>query len=288
MNEEKDRLKKKVVDTGLPMKDLRPSYFHPILWDELLKFWDSEVHKHRSDVGAKNREKVQTLHSAGAKAFEAIEMEMTRENKGKKPRRLELWDRTHTIVASRKANKGKKGGRLVYTTPAAMEMAARYGAILEREGADLSPASELIEPIDWWLHATSGGIDKPKKIRSLASSRHLDNEELEDLARNLVDISEPESRGNLNTVFFREVVNVVTTILNDICNKYEDVTRATIEEANQEFTEGESSENEEYLSEDGAGAGREDGAGAGREDGAGMGPTDGEGHENDGRGDAEM
>ncbi|KAK1386669.1 hypothetical protein POM88_014847 [Heracleum sosnowskyi] len=74
MNEEKDRLKKKVIDTGLPAKDLRPSYFHPILWDELLKFWDSEVHKHRSDVGAKNREKFQTLHIAGAKAFEAIEM----------------------------------------------------------------------------------------------------------------------------------------------------------------------------------------------------------------------
>lgn len=32
-----------------------------------------------------------------------------RENKGKKPRRLQLWDRTHTTAASRKANKGKKG-----------------------------------------------------------------------------------------------------------------------------------------------------------------------------------
>ncbi|KAK1386668.1 hypothetical protein POM88_014846 [Heracleum sosnowskyi] len=94
---------------------------------------------------------------------------MTRENKGKKPRRLELWDHTHTTTASRKANKGKKGGRLVYTTLAAMTIAARYGAILEREGADLSPESELIEPIDWWLQATTGGTDKPKKIRSLAS-----------------------------------------------------------------------------------------------------------------------
>ncbi|KAK1353911.1 hypothetical protein POM88_052276 [Heracleum sosnowskyi] len=122
----------------------------------------------------------------------------------------------------------------------------------------------------------------------LIARRHLDNEELEDLARNLVDVSEPESRGNLNTVFFREVVNVVTTIMNDICNKYEDETQAAIEEANQEFTEGESSENEEYLSEDGACAGHEDGAGAGREDGAGTGRADCEGHENDDRGDAEM
>lgn len=74
MNEEKDRLKKKMAETGLTAEDLRPSYFHPILWDQLLKFWDSEVHKHRSDVGAKNRKKVMTLHSAGAKPFEAVEM----------------------------------------------------------------------------------------------------------------------------------------------------------------------------------------------------------------------
>lgn len=34
---------------------------------------------------------------------------MTKENKGKKLRRLQLGDRTHTAAASRKANKGKKG-----------------------------------------------------------------------------------------------------------------------------------------------------------------------------------
>lgn len=74
MNEEKDRLKKRMEVTGLPGKDLRPSYLHPILWEQLLKYWDSEGHKHRSEVGSNNRKQVETLHSAGAKPFEAIEM----------------------------------------------------------------------------------------------------------------------------------------------------------------------------------------------------------------------
>lgn len=74
LNEEKDRLKKKMAETGLPTTDLRPSYFHPILWEQLLKYWESKGHKHRSDVGAKNRKKVLTLHSAGAKSFEAVEI----------------------------------------------------------------------------------------------------------------------------------------------------------------------------------------------------------------------
>ena len=51
---------------------------------------------------------------------------MMAEKKGKKPKRLELWERTHTTKASRKAreeSKGKKCPPLVYTTPGAMEIA---------------------------------------------------------------------------------------------------------------------------------------------------------------------
>lgn len=53
MNEEKDRLKKRMDETRLPGKDLRPSYLHPILWEQLLKSWDREGHKHMSEVGSK-------------------------------------------------------------------------------------------------------------------------------------------------------------------------------------------------------------------------------------------
>ena len=74
MNEEKRRFVKKKKETGKSAKELRPKYFQAPLWDNLLKYWDSEGHRHRSQVGAKNREKVETLHTAGAKSFEAVEM----------------------------------------------------------------------------------------------------------------------------------------------------------------------------------------------------------------------
>ncbi|KAK1393795.1 hypothetical protein POM88_012851 [Heracleum sosnowskyi] len=243
---------------------------------------------------------------------------------GKKPRRLELWEQTHTTAASRRANMGGSGAPLVYTTPEAMAIAARYSAILEREGVDLTPGIELTEPIQWWLQATTNGAEKPKKNRLIgfpnvpassllpdlahhyregtrggASSsssapnrsptipdhlfvqvvrhavtsaqadpayfqRQLDDRELEGLARNLLEVSDPESRGNFNNVFFREVVNVVISIMKDICNKYEEETQAVsllylvIEEANQEFTEGESSEYDDSGSDGEAGRANDD------------------------------
>ncbi|KAL8147672.1 hypothetical protein AgCh_005117 [Apium graveolens] len=82
----------------------------------------------------------------------------------------------------------------------------------------------------------------------------MDIAELENLARNLVDVSDRENRSNLNYVFFREVVNVVATIMNDICNN---VCKA-IEGAIQEFTDRESSEYNESGFEDGAGGQDED------------------------------
>ena len=74
MNEEKRRLVRKMKETGKSAKDLRPGYFQGPFWENLLKYWDSDTHKHRSKVGSQNREKVETLHTAGAKSFEAIEM----------------------------------------------------------------------------------------------------------------------------------------------------------------------------------------------------------------------
>ena len=39
---------------------------------------------------------------------------------------------------------------------------SRYSAILERQGADLTSGTELVEPLEWWLQATTDGADKPK------------------------------------------------------------------------------------------------------------------------------
>ncbi|KAK1389919.1 hypothetical protein POM88_018097 [Heracleum sosnowskyi] len=80
--------------------------------------------------------------------------------------------------------------------------------------------------------------------------RELNTVELESLARNLIEVSDPASRGNFNNMFFHEVVNIVSTSMTDICKKYEEGTRAAIEEANKEFTDGESSENDVSGDED--------------------------------------
>lgn len=40
-------------------------------------------------------------------------------------------------------------------------MQSRYSAILEREGADLTPGTEFTDPIDWWLQATTDGTNNP-------------------------------------------------------------------------------------------------------------------------------
>ena len=74
INEEKRRFVRKMKETGKSAKDLRPGYFQSPLWENLLKYWDSDTHKHRSKVGSQNRENVETLHTAGAKSFETIKM----------------------------------------------------------------------------------------------------------------------------------------------------------------------------------------------------------------------
>ncbi|KAK1399093.1 hypothetical protein POM88_008956 [Heracleum sosnowskyi] len=163
-----NRFKNKKAKTGLSDEQLCPSYFHPNFWDGLLKFWNSEAHKHRAEVGSKNRQKVDTLHSAGTKAFEAHEMDIMEKNNGKKPPLLKVWERTHTTAASRRAREADATKPLVFTSPHAMEIASRYGAILESRGVNLSeltPASEVDEPIELWLSATTGSTERPQRNR---------------------------------------------------------------------------------------------------------------------------
>ncbi|KAK1377760.1 hypothetical protein POM88_024504 [Heracleum sosnowskyi] len=53
---------------------------------------------HLAEVGAQNRKKVVTLHSAGARSFQEVEKILTDEKHGVPPTRLEVWDRSHTKV----------------------------------------------------------------------------------------------------------------------------------------------------------------------------------------------
>ncbi|KAK1361092.1 hypothetical protein POM88_045566 [Heracleum sosnowskyi] len=320
ISDEKDRWKKKKARTGLSDEELCPSYFHPNFWDGLLNFWNSETHKHRAEVGSKNRQKVDTLHSAGAKAFEAHEMDMMKQNNGKKPPLLKLWERTHTTAASRRAQEVDATKPLEFTTPHAM-----YGAILEARGVNLSEltaTSEVDEPIELWLATTTGSTERPQRNRivgfptipatqllsnlahrfrersrggaSSSSSSgnrsiipdhaflqivqtavtnaqanpdqfgNLNNSEMEEVARNIIEVSDPASRGSFNQVFFREVVNVVTTIFKSICNE----AQKAIDEANKDYTT-----DEEVSDGEGSSTGDENG-------------SDGIGEDNDGSDDA--
>ena len=74
MNEEKQRLKKKLKETRKRATNVRLGYFHPPLWENVVKYSDNEDHKHRFKVGSQNREKVETLYTSGAKSFESVEI----------------------------------------------------------------------------------------------------------------------------------------------------------------------------------------------------------------------
>ncbi|XP_074377745.1 uncharacterized protein LOC141719265 [Apium graveolens] len=59
-----------------------------------------------------------------------------------------------------------------YTTPAAIEVAGRYCAILEREGVELTTGTEWVEPLVWWLLPTSNGTPEPPNISILKNLAH--------------------------------------------------------------------------------------------------------------------
>ncbi|KAK1398408.1 hypothetical protein POM88_008271 [Heracleum sosnowskyi] len=220
---------------------------------------------------------------------------------------------------------GIKIRALIHTPVSSLKLAtSRYGAILEARGVNLSEltaTSEVDEPIELWLAATTGSTERPQRNRivgfptipatqllsnlahrfrersrggaSSSSSSgnrpiipdqaflqivqtavtnaqanpdqfgNLNNSEMEEVARNIIEVSDP-ARGSFNQVFFREVVNVVTTIFKSICNE----TQKAIDEANKDYTT-----DEEVGDGEGSSIGDENG-------------SDGIGEDNDGSDDA--
>ena len=59
--------------TGKTLVELNLGYFNDEFWKELIEYWNSEAHRHRSNVGSQNRQQLKTLHSAGAKGFDEWE-----------------------------------------------------------------------------------------------------------------------------------------------------------------------------------------------------------------------
>nr|XP_017233139.1 PREDICTED: uncharacterized protein LOC108207190 [Daucus carota subsp. sativus] len=119
MNELKRRIERKSREEGVSKLALKPEYWNIIFWKDLLKYWDTdEGHLHRSEVGAANRQRVERLHSAGARSFNRVRENM--KNKlSKSPTKLEVWDECHTRIGSTPESR-------IYTTPAAMRIAVIF------------------------------------------------------------------------------------------------------------------------------------------------------------------
>ncbi|XP_063950088.1 uncharacterized protein LOC108221667 [Daucus carota subsp. sativus] len=116
MNELKRRIERKSREEGVSKLALKPEYWNIIFWKDLLKYWDTdEGHLHRSEVGAANRQRVERLHSAGARSFNRVRENM-KKKLSKSPTKLEVWDECHTRITSTPESR-------IYTTPAAMRIA---------------------------------------------------------------------------------------------------------------------------------------------------------------------
>ena len=73
MNELKRRVERKSKEQGVSKLSLKPDYWNIIFWKDLLNYWETnEGHLHRSEVGAANRQRVERLHSAGARSFNRV------------------------------------------------------------------------------------------------------------------------------------------------------------------------------------------------------------------------
>ncbi|KAK1367614.1 hypothetical protein POM88_033706 [Heracleum sosnowskyi] len=118
-----------------------------------------------------------------------------------------------------------------------------------------SPISQQLNFCQTWLTAFEKG-QEAVLAPPLQAFGNLNNSEMEEVARNIIEVSDPASRGSFNQVFFREVVNVVTTIFK------------TIDEANKDYTT-----DEEVSDGEGSSTGDENG-------------SDGIGEDNDGSDDA--
>ena len=73
VHEEKERAYANSEKLKKQLLEVKPSYFSDPVWEGMVHFLESDEHKLRSDKGKANRQKVTTLHSAGARSFQQVE-----------------------------------------------------------------------------------------------------------------------------------------------------------------------------------------------------------------------
>lgn len=73
LNETKKKAIRDAKNKNCSLVDVDQGYFDDDFWKELVEYWNSEAHTRRSRVAAENRQKLQHLHSSGAKSFTEME-----------------------------------------------------------------------------------------------------------------------------------------------------------------------------------------------------------------------
>lgn len=73
MNEVKKKAFQDSKTYNKPIIDCNPGDWSDGWWKEACEYWGGKDHAHRSKVAAENRQKLKSLHSAGAKSFTELE-----------------------------------------------------------------------------------------------------------------------------------------------------------------------------------------------------------------------
>jgi hypothetical protein len=78
VNELKARVYKREKEEGKTKLSQKPPYWSEAFWRDLINYWETnEGHLHRAKVGSTNRQRVERLHSAGARSFNAVKNVIT-------------------------------------------------------------------------------------------------------------------------------------------------------------------------------------------------------------------
>ncbi|XP_060172748.1 uncharacterized protein LOC132603631 isoform X1 [Lycium barbarum] len=74
----------------------RPKRVAEDQWRSLVHYWSSKEAKEKSERNKESRKKLTMPHTSGRKSLAQIIDDMTKENTGVKPTRIEVWKKTHT------------------------------------------------------------------------------------------------------------------------------------------------------------------------------------------------
>ncbi|KAL4572735.1 hypothetical protein LXL04_019518 [Taraxacum kok-saghyz] len=106
--EERSRAQIRAEREGTSLVEQCPTYFKLRVWKSFCNHWRKRSFKRKSDTNKLNREKLRVVHTTGAKCFNKLKEELTREY-NRPPTFAEFWERGHKLKYTDEwASKGAK------------------------------------------------------------------------------------------------------------------------------------------------------------------------------------